>query len=44
MKLKELLVVVVLGLLMTGVLFLASARFEKIDNGEMILVSQSNME
>ena len=44
MKLKELVVVVLIGVVFTGLLFVAANKVEKIENGDMVLVSQSEMD
>lgn len=38
---KTVLILMILSILFVGFLFYASARFEKIDKGEMTLVSQN---
>ena len=41
MKLKELVVVVLIGVAFTGLLFVAANRTERIENGDMVLVNQN---
>lgn len=44
MKLKEIIGVLVFAVLMVGILLVGANRIEKIENGEMTLVSQSYMD
>lgn len=44
MKVKELVVVVLIGVALIGILFIGANRVEKIENGDMVLVSQSEMD
>ena len=44
MKRKELIGVVVFTIVMVGILLIGANRIEKIENGEMTLVSQSQMD
>lgn len=44
MKRKELIGVVVFAVLMVAILLIGANRIEKIENGEMTLVSQSQMD
>lgn len=41
MKLKELVVVVLIGVALIGILFIGANRVEKIENGDMVLVNQN---
>lgn len=44
MKTKEIMGFLLLGVIMVGILFIGINRIEKIENGEMTLVSQSEMD
>ena len=44
MKRKELIGVAVFAIVMVGILLIGTNRIEKIENGEMTLVSQSQMD
>lgn len=44
MKRKELIGVVVFAIVMVAILLIGANRIEKIENGEMTLVSQSQMD
>ena len=43
MKMKEIVGFVIVGIALVGILLYGADRVEKIENGEMILVSQSEM-
>lgn len=43
MKMKEIVGFVIVGIALVGILLYGAYRVEKIENGEMILVSQSEM-
>lgn len=44
MKAKEIIGVLIFAVLMVGILLVGANRIEKIENGEMTLVSQSYMD
>ena len=44
MKTKEFIGLILAGVLMVGILFIAMNRFEKIESGEMTLVNQNQMD
>lgn len=44
MKLKELVVVVLIGVALIGILFIGANRTERIENGDMVLVNQNEMD
>ena len=44
MKVKEIMGVLIFAVLMVGILLVGANRIEKIENGEMTLVSQSYMD
>lgn len=41
MKVKELVVVVLIGVALIGILFIGANRIERIENGDMVLVNQN---
>lgn len=44
MKMKEFMGFVLVGVVLVGILFIGADRVQKINNGEMTLVSQSEMD
>lgn len=44
MKMKEIMGFVIVGIALVGILLYGADRVEKIENGEMTLVSQSEMD
>lgn len=44
MKMKEIMGFALLGIALVGILFIGTNRVEKIENGEMTLVSQNQMD
>lgn len=44
MKMKEIMGFAIVGIALVGILFIGANRIEKIENGEMTLVSQSQMD
>lgn len=44
MKMKEIMGFVIMGIALVGILLYGADRFEKIENGEMILVNQNEMD
>lgn len=44
MKMKEIMGFLLMGIVLVGILFYGADRIEKIENGEMTLVSQSEMD
>lgn len=44
MNRKEFLGVLIFGIAMVGILMFGMAKFEKIENGEMVLVNQNQMD
>lgn len=44
MKMKEIMGFLLMGIVLIGILFYGADRIEKIENGEMTLVSQSEMD
>ena len=44
MKMKKIMGFAIVGIALAGILFIGADRVEKIENGEMTLVSQSQMD
>lgn len=44
MKTKEIIGFLLMGVILVGILFIGMNRIEKIENGEMTLVSQNQMD
>lgn len=44
MKTKEIMGLLLLGVIMVGILFIGASRVEKIENGKMVLVNQNEMD
>ena len=44
MKLKEIIVTLLFGALIFGILLIGANRIDRIENGDMVLVSQSQMD